>query len=40
MTALFTPMHKPIPSEWLYTMKENYQSFDLYKIPHYNPVTP
>lgn len=33
-------MNKPEPGDWLHGHKENHQSFDCYKLPNYNEVTP
>ena len=39
MYKLFRPKKMPSPGDWLYSHKENHQSFDSYKEPHYNPIT-
>lgn len=40
MEKNFTPMPKPEPGDWLASQKEKPQSFDVYKEPYVNFVTP
>jgi hypothetical protein len=40
MIGLFKPMNTPENGDWLYSHKEAHQTYDNYKLPYYNQVTP
>lgn len=40
MCKLFKPLDVPKPGDWLFGSKEAHQSFQNYRLPFYNSVTP